>query len=103
MGCKAEAEINALEKSLFRQQIINCILAGIIFALNIIWLCIYLRSQQTFEYIVEETTETEVETIIEQDGRGENLAVIGDNNVVGGSDCGSENYEKNNNKEENNS
>lgn len=107
MECKAVEEYKALEKKIDRLTVRMWVIIVIILILsgisNLIWLFAFIKSQSTFEYVVEETTETEVETIIEQDGSGENLAVIGDNNVVGGSGNGAENHEKNNNKKENNS
>lgn len=107
MECKAVEEYKELSQKIdrltFRMWVTIIVILIVSGISNLIWLCVYLSSQAEFEYVVEETTETEVKTIIEQDGRGENLAVIGDNNVVGGSGNGAENHEKNNNKEENNS
>lgn len=77
MGCSA---IRELEKAIIRQQIINSALIGILFAVNIIWLCVYIHSQET----VETKTEVIEETVIEQDSDGNNVAVLGDSNTIGG-------------------
>lgn len=81
MGCGA---IRELEKAIIRQQIINSALIGILFAVNIIWLCVYIHSQKEFEYTVETKTEVIEETVIEQDSDGNNVAVLGDGNTIGG-------------------
>ena len=99
MECKAVEEYKALERKIDRLTvrmwviiITLLILSGIS---NLIWLFAFLRSQTEFEYVVEETTE--VETIVEQDGEGQNLAVVGNNNNIGGKENGAENYKENNN------
>lgn len=107
MECKAVEEYKALEKKIDRLTVRMWVIIVIILILscisNLILLFAFIKSQSTFEYVVEETTETEIETIVEQDGEGQNLAVIGNNNSIGGTGNGAENHKENNNKEENNS
>lgn len=106
MECKAVEEYKELSQKIdrltFRMWVTIIVILIVSGISNLIWLCVYLRSQTEFEYVVEKTTETEIETIVEQDGEGQNFAVIGNNNSIGGAENGAENHKENNNKEENN-